>query len=99
LPLRFKKVQKMAHATLVMGLGGDYDPTRAAVLYAILSAIGGVEFVEFNYTNNKVTVSFDPERVSLSELTEILSREKVQNPISTDKIEVSGQGFQDGDDS
>jgi allophanate hydrolase subunit 1 len=97
--LRFKKVQKMANATLVMGLGGDYDPTRAAALYAILSAIGGVEFVEFNYTNNKVTISFDPDRVSLSELTDILSREKEQNPISNDKIEVAGEGFQDGDDS
>ena len=87
----------MAHATLVMGLGGDYDPTRAAALYAVLSTIGGVDFVEFNYTNNKVTVSFNPDRVSLSELSNILLREKEHNPISTDNIEVSGGGFQDGD--
>ena len=88
----------MAHATLVMGLGGDYDPTRAAALYAELSTIRGVDFVEFNYTNNKVTVSFNPDRVSLSELKNILLREKENNGLSV-KIGESGEGFQDGDSS
>ena len=76
----------MATATMVMGLGGDYDSTKAGALYAVLSDLDGVEYVEFNYTNNKVTVSFDPDRVSLKELESIIIQEKNHRDRPTQKI-------------
>ena len=36
----------------------------------------GVDSVEFNYTNNKLTVKFDSDWVSLAELKAIVMREK-----------------------
>ena len=72
----------MANATAVISLGGEYDSARASALYARLSEIKGVHFVEFNYTTNKVTVIFDPDLVSLSELNRIIAREKEGQDLS-----------------
>ncbi len=66
----------MSNATAIISLGGEYDSARASVLYANLSGVKGVLFVEFNYTTNKVTLSFDPDLVSLDEIKGIIAREK-----------------------
>jgi len=66
----------MGNATTVMSLGGDYDAARAAALRTQVARTDGVDSVEFNYTNNKLTVEFDSDRVSLAELKAIAMREK-----------------------
>jgi len=66
----------MGSAMMVITLGNDYDATRAVSIKARLARIDGVGFVDFNYTNNKLTVNFDPDQVSLSELEAMVMREK-----------------------
>jgi allophanate hydrolase subunit 1 len=66
----------MGIATSVMALGNDYDAARAVGLMARIVKIDGVNFVDFNYLTNKVTVRFDPDRVSLKELKDIVLRER-----------------------
>ena len=66
----------MGNATTVISLGSDYDAARAVALEAAISRIDGVESVVFNYTNNKVTVRFDSDRVGLGELKAAVTREK-----------------------
>ena len=66
----------MGNATMVITLGSDYDTTRAAGLEARVAKIKGVTLVEFNYTNNKITMEFDPDRVSPMELEALVAREK-----------------------
>jgi hypothetical protein len=71
-----KMVPGMNGATAVMALGSDYDATRAVGLRARMVRIDGVDFVDFNYTNNKITVKFDPDLVSLRELEGVVVRER-----------------------
>jgi allophanate hydrolase subunit 1 len=59
-----------------MALGGEYDAVRAVGLMARVVKIRGVEFVDFNYTTNRLTVKFDPDRVSLEKLRGIVTRER-----------------------
>jgi len=66
----------MGTATMVMGLGGDYEVTRAVALRTRVARIAGVNFVEFNYTTNRVTVRYDPDQLSQKELENIVTREK-----------------------
>jgi hypothetical protein len=66
----------MGSALVVITLGTDYDATRAAGIKARLGKIDGVDFVDFNYTNNKLTVKFNPDRASPSELKALVMREK-----------------------
>jgi hypothetical protein len=66
----------MAEAIAVMSLGGDYDASRALAFRARMARIAGVNLVEFNYTNNRVTVRFDPDQVGPRELGEFVLREK-----------------------
>ena len=66
----------MGNATAVISLGGDYDAARAAALRTQVARTGGVDSVEFNYTNNRLTVKFDSNRVSLAELKAIVILEK-----------------------
>jgi len=66
----------MGTATMVMGLGGDYEATRAVALRTRIAGIAGVNFVEFNYTTNRVTVRYDPDRLSQKVLENIVTREK-----------------------
>ncbi len=66
----------MGSAVVVMTLGPRYDVTRAAGMRARVEKIDGVDFVDFNYTNNKLTVKFNPDRASPSELKAIATREK-----------------------
>ena len=70
------KALGMGNATKVMSLGGDYDTTRAVGLKARMAKTKGVARVDFNYTNNKVTVEFDSEGASPKELEAMVSREK-----------------------
>ena len=66
----------MGNATTVISLGSDYDAARAMDLRALIARMEGVDFVDFNYTNNKLTVRFDPDRASLKELKDLVMREK-----------------------
>jgi len=66
----------MGNATTVISLGGDYDATRAVALETRVARTDGVDSVEFNYANNKLTVKFDSDRVSLAELEAIVMRER-----------------------
>ena len=66
----------MGNATMVMSLGGDYDATRAVALETRVAKTDGVDSVDFNYANNKLTVKFDSGRVSLTELEVIVMRER-----------------------
>ena len=66
----------MGNATTVMSLGGDYDATRAVALETRVARTDGVDSVDFNYFNNKLTVKFDSGRVSLAELEVIVMRER-----------------------
>lgn len=66
----------MGAATSVMALGNDYEAARAVGLMARIARIDGVNFVDFNYLTNKVTVRFDSDRVSLEELKGIVTRER-----------------------
>jgi copper chaperone CopZ len=66
----------MEKATAVMTLGSDYDASRAVGLTAKIAKLDGVQFVDFNYMTNKVTVNFDPARVSLKDLKDIVTRER-----------------------
>jgi copper chaperone CopZ len=66
----------MGNATAVISLGSDYDATRAVALETQVARTDGVDSVEFNYTNNKLTVKFVSDRVSLAELKAVVIREK-----------------------
>ena len=66
----------MGNATTVISLGSDYDAARAIDLRALIAGMEGVDFVDFNYTNNKLAVRFDPDRASLKELEDLVMREK-----------------------
>ena len=66
----------MGNATTVMSLGGDYDATRAVAFETRVARTDGVDSVDFNYFNNKLTVKFDSGRVSLAELEVIVMRER-----------------------
>jgi hypothetical protein len=76
---------KMGIATSVMALGNDYDAARAVGLMARIVKIDGVDFVDFNYLTNKVTVRFDPDRASLKELKDIVMRERKHQEKSDSK--------------
>jgi len=66
----------MGIGTTVISLGGEYDAAMAVALEAAVARVGGVDHVEFNYTNNKVTVRFDPDRTDLKEIKDLVVREK-----------------------
>jgi len=66
----------MGNGTTVISLGSNYDAARALALEAIIARTDGVDSVEFNYTNNKLTVRFDPDQVSLGEVKAMVTREK-----------------------
>jgi len=66
----------MGNGTTVISLGSEYDAARAVALEAALARVDGVDHVEFNYTNNKVTVGFDPDRTNLKEIKDLVTREK-----------------------
>ena len=72
----------MESGTSVISLGSEYDATRAAALKAAIVGIDGVTDVEFNYTTNKITVRFDPDRTNLKELARLVVLEKVRHPRS-----------------
>jgi len=74
----------MESAMAVMALGGDYDASRAMGLMAKMAKIGGVQAVDFNYTTNKVIVNFDPARVSLDKVKNVVTRER-RHPIHSGK--------------
>ena len=66
----------MGNGTTVMSLGSEYDAARAVALEAAVERVKGVDHVEFNYTNNKLTVRFSPDRTNLKEILEVVAREK-----------------------
>ena len=66
----------MGNGTTVMSLGGEYDAARAVAFEASVERVKGVDHVEFNYTNNKVTVRFNPDRTNLKEIMDLVDREK-----------------------
>ena len=66
----------------MISLGSEYDATRAAALKAAMVEVAGVTDVEFNYTTNKITVRFDPNRTDLKELTRLVVLEKKRHPRS-----------------
>ena len=59
----------------MMTLGAGYDARRAERLKALVAGIGGVDFVDFNYTNNKITVEFDSDQQSLERLKDVVAQE------------------------
>jgi hypothetical protein len=65
----------MGRARMVITLGSDYDTTRAAGLKARIAKIKGVTLMDFNYTNNKVILEFDPDRVGPRELEVMVMQE------------------------
>jgi copper chaperone CopZ len=75
----------MGKARMVITLVSDYDTTRAAGLKARIAKINGVAFVDFNYTNNKVTLEFDPDRVSPRELEVVVMQENKHSARSVAK--------------
>jgi hypothetical protein len=81
----------MGTATMVMGLGGDYEVTRAVGLRARIAGIAGVSFVEFNYTTNRLTVRYDPDRLSQKELENMVTREKGHRTRSVMKLQSSSE--------
>jgi allophanate hydrolase subunit 1 len=81
----------MGTATMVMGLGGDYEATRAVALRTRIARIAGVNFVEFNYTSNRVTVRYDPDQLSQKELENIVTREKRHQARSVTKLQNSSE--------
>jgi len=81
----------MGEATTVMSLGGDYDATRAVTLRARIARIAGVNHVEFNYTNNRVTVQFDPDLMGPEELEGLVMREKKHHFRSVTKLTSSNE--------
>ena len=81
----------MGTATMVMGLGGDYEVTRAVALRTRIAGIAGVNFVEFNYTTNRVTVRYDPGQLSQKELENIVTREKGHRTSSVTKPHSSSE--------
>ena len=60
----------------MISLGSEYDAARAVALEAAVARVDGVDHVEFNYTNNKVTVRFDPDRTNLKEIKDLVTQEK-----------------------
>jgi len=66
----------MGSGTTVMSLGSEYDAARAVALEAAVERVRGVDHVEFNYTNNKVTVRFDPDKTNLKEIMDLVTRER-----------------------
>jgi hypothetical protein len=66
----------MGNAVVVMSLGPEYDVTRVAGMRARLAKIDGVDSVDFNYINNKLTVKFNPDQASPRELKAIATRER-----------------------
>jgi len=81
----------MGTATMVMGLGGDYEVTRAVGLRTRIAGIAGVNFVEFNYTTNRVTVRFDPDQLSQKELENMVTREKGHRTRSVSNLQSSSE--------
>ena len=81
----------MRNATTVMALGSEYETARAATLLASIAKMEGVESVDFNYTVNKVTVKFDPDRLSLKVLEDLVTREKRHRARSVTKLQSSGE--------
>ena len=81
----------MGTATMVMGLGGDYEATRAVALRTRIAGIAGVDFVEFNYTTNRVTVRYDPDQLSQKVLENIVTREKGHFTLSVTKPHSSSE--------
>jgi allophanate hydrolase subunit 1 len=81
----------MGNATTVMALGSEYDTARAATLMASIAKMEGVESVDFNYCVNKVTVRFDPDRMSLKELEDLVTREKRHLARSVTKLQRSSE--------
>lgn len=77
----------MGSATMVMALGSDYDAARAVGLKALIARIDGVDFVDFNYTTNKLTVKFDSDRLSLRELESVVMREKQHHARSVMRLQ------------
>lgn len=85
----------MGSATMVTALGSDYDAARATGLKALVARIDGVDFVDFNYTTNKLTVKFDSDRLSLRELESVVMREKQHHARSVMRFQSGSEA--DGD--
>jgi len=66
----------MKTATMVKALGSEYDATRAVALRTRIGGMAGVDLVDFNYTNNRVTVRYDPDLLSQKDLEDLVAREK-----------------------
>ena len=66
----------MGTAMTVTALRDDYDARGAVELKTAIARVDGVESVDFNYTNNKLIVKFDSDRVSLLELKKIITRQE-----------------------
>ena len=81
----------MGTATMVMGLGGDYEVTRAVRLRTRIAGIAGVNFVEFNYTTNRLTVRYDPDRLNQKELENMVTREKGHRTRSVSNLQSSSE--------
>jgi hypothetical protein len=86
------EVQKMGIATTVMTLGSDYDASRAMGLRSQIARFNGVDHVDFNYTNNKLTVRFDPDRVSLTNIEALVKREKKHRTRRTESQNIVTRG-------
>ena len=84
----------MGNGTTVISLGSDYDAARALALEAAIARIDGVESVEFNYTNNKVTVRFDPDQVNQEELKGLVMRERKRRARSVKELQSSEVGWE-----
>jgi len=68
-----------------MTLGVSYDTKRAGRLRALVAAIDGVEFADFNYANNRITAKFDPDRLSPQRLQDIIAQERKHRLCSAER--------------
>jgi len=79
-------VPRSRESTIVAALGDGYDTTRALRLESLLRGVDGVNFVGFNYVNDRVTVRFDPDRADPKKLRGIIDEERKQHSRHVKKV-------------
>jgi copper chaperone CopZ len=64
----------MTEAMMIMTPGVGNEGGEARQLKARLSRIPGVDSVDFNYVSGRITVTFDPSKVSPARIEELIKQ-------------------------
>ena len=72
----------MGRGTTVISLGKEYDARRAERLSKQMKDIDGVTSADFDYISNKLTTVFDPDRVSLKRIQDVVEQERKRHTSS-----------------